>query len=64
MTLGYGWERGREARQADSMLGVGNPQRPEAIPQFKDDNPCFQMFSEFTKERNSVHNCGRGIYLL
>lgn len=51
MTPGYGWERGREARQAVSLLGVGNTQRPEAIPQSEDDNLtlCFQVFSGFAK---------------
>lgn len=38
MTPEYGWERGREAKQAVSLLGVGNPQRPEAIPQSEDDS--------------------------
>jgi len=35
MTPGYGWERGREAGQAVSLLGVW---RPEAIPQSEDYN--------------------------
>lgn len=55
MTPGYGWETGREARQAVSLLGVGNPQRPEAIPQSEDDNLilCFQVFSGFAMGLNS-----------
>lgn len=52
MTPGYGWERGREARQAVSLLGVGNPQQPEVVPQSECDNLtlCFQVFSGFVKE--------------
>lgn len=45
------WLGGREARQAVSLLRVGNPQGPEVALQSEDDNitQCFQVFSGFAK---------------
>lgn len=50
MTPGYGWERARETRQAVSLLGVENPERPGTVSQSEDDlTLCFQIFSRFVK---------------
>lgn len=51
LTLGYGWERVRENRQAVSLLGVENPRTPGALSQSEDDSLtlCFWIFSGFVK---------------